>query len=203
MKIEVQNNVPDLKVSINQNDDGSFSILLAEMKGKTLLGSVNPGDTVTIGEREYIVLGHGDGTTAIITKNPTKSMAFGKDGNYINSDARKYCIGEFYEELCKAVGKHNIIPHIVHLVSDDGSNKGVTIKDNVSILTCDCYRYYREFLPMIGSSCWTATRVTTLDEDYACSVCVINSDGVLSWSGSDCSLDVRPCCVLDSSVLVS
>ena len=50
------------------------------IRGKTL-GSVKPGDTVTIGKREYIVLGHEKETTAIIAKYPTKSMAFGIDGN--------------------------------------------------------------------------------------------------------------------------
>ena len=204
MKIDVQNNIANVKVNVNQNSDGSFTIILAkETAGSKTLGSVKPGDTVTIGEREYIVLGHGDGTTAIIAKNPTKSMAFGKDGNYINSDVRKYCRGEFYEELCDVVDKNNIIPHIVNLVSDDGSHKGALIEDNVSILTCDLYRRYRELLPAIGSVCWTATRVTTLDKDYARSVCVVYSDGVLGWSGCDCSLDVRPFCILNSSVLVS
>ena len=204
MKIEVQSNVPSVNVTVNQNADGSFAIILAkETAGSKTLGSVKPGDTVTISEHDYIVLGHDKETTAIIVKKPTKFMAFGEDGNYINSDVRKYCRGEFYEELCDAVGKHNIIPHTVNLVSDDGSHKGALIKDNVSILTCDLYRRYRELLPAIGSSCWTVTRVTTLDKDYARSVCVVNSDGVLSWSGCDCSLDVRPYCVLNSSVLVS
>lgn len=202
MKIEVHNNVPDVKVSVNQNADGSFAILLAEMESKTLC-SVNPGDTVTIGEHEYIVLGHENGTTAIIAKKPTKTMAFGKGGDYINSDVRKYCIGEFYEELCKAVGKHNIIPHTVNLVSDDGSHKGTLIKDNVSILTCDRYRHYREFLTAIGSTCWTATRVTTLDKVYAYGVCVVGSSGILGWDDCGCSHGVRPYCILNSSVLVS
>jgi len=201
MKIEVQNNIPGVKVSVNQNADGSFAILLAEMAGKTL-GSVKPGDTVTIGEREYIVLGHGEETTAIIAKKPTKSMAFGKDGDYTKSDVRTYCNGEFYKELCKAVGKHNIIPHTVNLVSDDGSNKGATVKDNVSILTCDLYRRYREFIPAIDSSCWTATRVTTLDKDYARNVCVVNSNGFLDWGVCCYSNGVRPFCILNSSVLV-
>ena len=202
MKIEVQNNIPGVKVSVNQNADGSFAILLAEMEGKTL-GSVKPGDTVTIGEREYIVLGHGEETTAIIAKNPTKSMAFGKDGDYTKSDVRTYCNGEFYKELCKAVGKDNIIPHTVDLVSDDGSSKGVGVTDNVSILTCDLYRRYREFLPTIGFSCWTATRVTTLDEGYARSVCIVDHGGILGWD--DCGYFgwVRPYCILNSSVLVS
>ena len=202
MNIEVQNNVPGVKVSVNQNEDGTFAILLAEMAGKTL-GSVKPGDTVTIGEREYIVLNHEKGTTTIVAKKPTKSMAFGKDGNYINSDVRKYCIGEFYEELCKVVGKHNIIPHTVNLVSDDGSHKGTLIKDYVSILTCDLYRRYRELLPAIGSSCWTATRVTTLDKDYARYVCIVNSGGVLDWNDCGFSGGVCPFCILNSSVLVS
>ena len=201
MNIEVQNNVPNVKVSVNQNADGSFSILLAQVEGK-MLGSVTPGDTVTIGEREYIVLDHENGITAIIAKKPTKTMAFGKDGNYAKSDVRAYCNGEFYKELCKAVGKHNIIPHTVNLVSDDGSNKGEIVKDNVSILTCGLYRHYREFLPAIGSSFWTATRVTTLDKDHARFVCFVGSRGILSWSGCDCPLDVRPFCYLNSSVLV-
>ena len=170
--------------------------------GKTL-GSVKPGDTVTISEREYIVLSHENGTTAIITKDPTKSMAFGIDGNYARSYVRAYCNGEFYKELCKAVGKDNIIPHTVDLVSDDGSSKGVGVMDNVSTLTCDLYRRYREFLPAIDFDCWTATRVTTLDKDYARSVCIVDHGGILGWD--DCGYFgwVRPFCILNSSVLVS
>lgn len=202
MKIEVQNNVPGIKVSVNQNKDGSLEILLAEMEGKTL-GSVKPGETVTIGEREYIVLSHENGITAVVAKKPTKFMPFGKDGNYAKSDVRAYCNGEFYEELCKAVGEYNVLPHAVNLVADDGSNKEAGVTDFVSILTCDLYRHYREFLPAIGFSYWTATRVTTLDKDYANDVCIVNSDGVLGWSGCDCSRCVRPYCVLNSSVLVS
>ena len=203
MKIAIQNNVPGVKVSVNQSKDDSLEILLTQMTGKTL-GNVKPGDTVTIGEREYIVLGHGEGITAIIAKKPTKTMAFGEDGDYIKSDVRTYCNGEFYEELCKVVGKHNIIPHTVSLVSDDGSNKGAAVKDNISILTCDSYRFYREFLPAIGSACWTATRATTLDKNYDRDVCIIvGSSGVLGLGDCDCSRGVRPFCILNSSVLVS
>ena len=204
MKIDVQNNIPGVRASVNQNSDGSFTIMIAkEIAGSKTLGGVKPGDIVTIGDREYIALRHGEETTAIIAKNPTKSMAFGKDGNYAKSDVRTYCNGEFYEELCKAVGEHNILPHAVNLVADDGSNKGAGVTDNVSILTCDLYRRYREFLPAIDFGCWTASRVTTLGKDYARYVCVVNSYGVLGWGGCDYSYGVRPYCVLNSSVLVS
>lgn len=202
MKIEVQNNVPGVRVSVNQNADDSYTIHIAEMAGKTL-GSVKPGETVTIGEREYIVLSHEKGTTAIVAKKPTKTMVFGKDGDYTKSDVRAYCNGEFYEELREAVGKHNIIPHVVDLSADDGSNKKSSVVDNVSVLTCDAYRQYREFLPAIGSSCWTATRVTTLDKDYDRNVCIVLSYGFLDWTGCVYPCGVRPFCVLNSSVLVS
>ena len=202
MKIEVQNNIPGVNVSVNQNADGSFAILLSEMTGKTL-GSVKPGDTVTIGEREYIVLGHENGITAVVAKDPTKFMAFGKDGNYAKSDVRAYCNGEFYEELGKAVGKHNIIHHTVNLVADDGSNKGASVTDYISILTNDLYRRYRELLPAVGSPCWTATIVTTLDKDYASDVCFVSSRGILSSSDCSLSFGVCPFCYLNSSVLVS
>lgn len=204
MKIDIQNNIPAcVKVSVNQNEDGTFAILLAQMEGKTL-GSVKPGDTVIIGEREYIVLNHEKGTTAIVAKKPTKTMVFGKDGDYTKSDVRAYCNSEFYNELCKAAGKYNIIPHTVALVADDGSNKGAGVTDNVSILTCDLYRRYREFLPAIDFACWTATRATTLDKNYDCDVCIIvGSSGVLGLGDCDCSRGIRPCCVLNSSILVS
>ena len=168
-----------------------------------VLGDVKVGDTVTIGEREYVVLEHSADTTAVIAKKPVKFMAFGKDGDYTKSDVRTYCNGEFYKELCKAVGIKNIIPHTVNLVSDDGSNKGASVKDNVSILTTDLYRRYRELLPAIGSSCWTATRVTTLNNSYARYVCCVYSSGVLSWDCCDFSYSVRPFCILNSSILVS
>ena len=171
-----------------------------EMLQQETLGSVKPGDIVTIGEREYIVLGHGEETTAIIAKKPIKAMAFGEDSDYTKSYVRKYCNDEFYKELCKTVGKHNIIPHTVNLVSDDGSNKGATVKDNISILTCDLYRRYREFLPAIGSTYWTATRVTTLNKSYAHRVCIVSALGIFSWEKCAYSRGVRPFCILNSSI---
>lgn len=166
MKVEVQNNVPGVKVSVNQNADGSFAILLVENESKKL-GEAKPGSVVTLGNREYIVLGHADETTAVITKEFAKKMEFGKSGDYEKSDVRSYCNGEFYKELAKAVGKENIIQHTVKLEADDGTGKGKTCKDFVSIITTENYRRYREFLKPYGDWWWTATRVNYDDSDYA------------------------------------
>lgn len=202
MKVNITNNIPNVNVKINQNDDGSLAILLFENTGKRL-GDFKPGETVKLGEREYIVLGHGAETTAVITKYIVKDMKFGETRDYTKSYVREFCNGDFYKELAKTVGKNNIVPHRVNLTCDDGSNKGATVKDNVSILTCDLYRRYREYLPVLGRSYWTATGVTALDEDYARRVCCVSSYGVLFWIDCDCTYGVRPFCILNSSILVS
>ena len=202
MKVNVINNVPGINVTVNKGEDGSFAILLAEMNKKTL-GDLKPGETVKLGDREFIVLGHGAETTAVIAKKFTKSMKFGETGDYEKSAVREYCNGEFYNELAKAVGKENIVKHTVNLMADDGTGKGKSVKDNVSVLTTDLYRRYREFLPAYGDWWWTATRVTYADSDYARRVCYVRSGGLLSWGDCDYSGGVRPFCILNSSVLVS
>lgn len=202
MKIKVINNVPNIKVTVNQSEDGSFAILLAE-DNKTTLGSVKPGSVVKLGNREYIVLGHGTETTAIIAKDFVKEMRFGDTGDYVTSDVREFCNGEFLNELAAAVGMDNIVEHTVNLVADDGTGKGKTCKDKVSILTTENYRRYREFLKAYGDWWWTATRVTYEDEDYARCVCGVSSYGFLIWRGCAGCNGVRPFCILNSSVLIS
>ena len=202
MKVNITNNSPNVDVTVNQNDDSSFDILLAEDKHPTL-GEAKPGSVVKIGNREYIVLGHTEETTAVITKDFTKEMEFGQPGDYLTSDVRKYCNGEFYNELVAAVGAENIVKHTVKLVADDGAGKGKTCCDNASIITTENYRRYREFLKAYGDWWWTATRFTYDDEDYARCICYVFSDGFLGWCDCDYCLGVRPFCILNSSVLVS
>ncbi len=202
MEIKVVNNVPGIKVTVNKSEDGSFAVLLAEEQKHTL-GDAQCGSVVKIGNREFIVLEHSKETTAVITKSFADSMEFGTDGDYRTSKVRKYCNGKFYEELAKAVGKENIIEHTVRLDADDGTGKGVQCKDNVSILTNDLYRRYRDYLPAYGNWWWTATRVNATDSDYARYVCCVGSYGVLSWGGCGCCDGVRPFCILNSSILLS
>ena len=202
MKVNITNNISNVNITVNQNDDGSLAILLFEKTGKKL-GDYKSGETVKLGKREYIILGHGAETTAVVTKDISKEMEFGKSWDYSKSYVRDYCNGDFYNELAEAVGKNNIVPHRVNLTCDDGSNKGVTCKDNVSILTTENYRRYRKYLPALGKPCWTATGVTTLDKDYARYVCCVDSSGVLYCYDCGYAYGVRPFCILNSSILVS
>lgn len=202
MNIKVENSIPNIKVTVNQNADGSCSVVLTEVVTK-LLKDFAPGSTVKIGNREYIVLEHSKDTTAIITKEFAKKMAFGDSGDYTQSDVRKYCNGEFYDELAAAVGENNIITHTVKLMADDGTGKDVSCKDKVSILTADLYRRYREYLPAYGSWWWLATRVTATVKDWLRCVCCVRSGGTLGWDVCDFCHGVRPFCILNSSISVS
>lgn len=203
MKINVKNNLPDdVDVKVEQTFDGSVSIIISEAKSR-ILGDAKPGKVVKIGEREYIVLGHGAETTAVVTKDIVKNMEFGKTGDYSKSYVREFCNETFYKELAKAVGKNNIVPHRVNLTCDDGTNKGAACKDNVSIITAENYRRYREYLPALGKLYWTATGVTTLDKNHAHYVCYVRSLGFLDWNGCDHTCGVRPFCILNSSIPLS
>ena len=163
------------------------------------LGRVICGSAIEIGDRSYIVLEHrNDGTTAVITKDFWKDMEFDNDsGDYAESAVRTALNNEFYNEVANAVGVESIIEHEVNLTADDGTNKGVVCRDNVSLLTTDLYRKYRDFLPAYGSWWWTATPYST---GFPRGVCSVDDDGTLSWDGCNYSRGVRPFLILDSSV---
>lgn len=163
MNINIQNNIPNVDVTLNKSADGSVSILLTEKKVLTL-GDIKCGGITKLGGREFYVLGHGAETTAVLVKDSVKRMSFGGNGDWRKSDVRSYCNGDFYKELAAAIGAENIVQHTVKLVADDGTGKGISCKDNVSILTTELYRRYREYLPAMDEPWWTATRVTH-DED--------------------------------------
>ena len=191
-KIEDLNASELPKVSISTTSDGT-------------LGSLKCGDVVKIGNagREYIVLEHLNGRTAVITKNFMTTMSYGDDGDYINSAVRKYCTEDAYSIISAEVGRDNILEHEVDLTSDDGSDRGNICCDYVSLLTTEQYRKYSDYLEPYGESWWTATRVSANKDGYARYVCYVFSDGVLSWCGCRCDYGVRPFCILKSSVLVS
>lgn len=202
MKIDIINNVPNIEATLNQLSDGSVTLTLKE-KTQKILGQVNPGDVVKLGEREYIVLEHDTGATAVITKDYSTTMTFGDNNDYKTSKVREYCNTEFYNELVQAVGTKNVFKHKVELMADDGTNKNVVCFDNVSILTTELYRKYRQYIPEHDGWWWTATPTSSTINKYISRICCISFSGVINWDNCNCIHDVRPFCVLNSSILVS
>lgn len=200
MDIQVINNLPGVFVDITKGR-GVITVTLSERE-KRALSSYTPGSVVKLGEREFIVLEQSGDTTAVIAKEFVRKMGFGRSNKWCDSEVRRYLNRDFYNELSAAVGKDNIIEHTVDLEAEDGTNKGVTTKDNISVLTAGLYRRYREFLPAYGDWWWTATPASA-HVDYARYVCYVNSGGFLNWFGCGYVGGVRPFCILNSSLLVS
>ena len=166
------------------------------------LGRKSPGDVVRLAGKDFIVLGREDGGVAVITKEVVESMEFGRTADYTNGAVRRYCNNIFYRMLAGAIGAENIFSHAVDLIADDGTGGGF-IDDFVSLITAERYRRYRKYLPTLGNGWWTATRVNADMEDYAYSVCYVNSRGVLIWNDSDDGCGgVRPFCILNPALLL-
>ena len=202
MEIKIFNNTNhDIKIKVSEGD--KFITLYIDEINKNIvpLGDVECGKMVKIGDVKYIVLGHSAETTALITKDFVREMKFGKDNNYKSSEVRAYLNGPFFEDLAEAVGRQNVIMHNVNLTADDGTNVGKCCRDNVSLLTTELYRRYRQYLPAYGKWWWLATPVSD-HKDYAGRVCHVFSNGVLGWSDSDCCRGVRPFCILNSEIKV-
>lgn len=202
MNINLVNNT-NVKVTVNKSEDGTFSILIFDdnTKNDKPLGAIDPGKIIKIGNREWVVLGHGSDTTAIISKDFVAEKEFdSKSNDYAKSDIRKWLNDVIYKELKEAVGAENVVEHTVNLTADDGTGKGAKVKDKVSLLTTELYRRYREYLPAYGNWWWTATPASK-EEGYSRSVCCVYGDGSLYCHGCDWSYGVRPFCILSSSVL--
>ena len=201
MKIEVKNNLQNVRVNVEHNKDDTIVISLYEF-GKTRLGDAKPGEVVKIGDREYIVLEHDDNKTFVITNDFVTKMGFGNSCDYKKSKVRKYVTEIFYAELCNVVGEENIYLHKVDLMCDDGSNKNDYVEDFVSILTTEEYRRYRELIPAYGDRWWTASAVTVLNKNFSRNVCGVTPIGTVDWYDCVGAHGVHPFCVLDSSILV-
>ena len=182
---ELASDFSDFKSVMNKNDSA-------------VLGSVECGSAILIGDRGYIVLEQTDGTTAVITKDFWKRMEFDNDsGDYAESAVRNALNTEFYNEVSSEIGEENIITHEVDTTRYRNDGIHSSCRDKVSLLTVDLYRRYRKFLPAYGSWWWTATPYST---EFPRSVCYVDGDGTLCWFICRYSCGVRPFLILDSSV---
>ena len=175
---ELASDFSDFKSVMNKNDSA-------------VLGSVECGSAILIGDRGYIVLEQTGDTTAVITKDFWKDMEFGDSGDYAESAVRNALNTEFYNEVSSEIGDENIITHEVDTTRY--RNDGI----HSSLLTVDLYRRYRKFLPAYGSWWWTATPYST---EFPRLVCCVGGGGTLYWYRCDYSRGVRPFLILDSSI---
>ena len=108
------------------------------------------------------------------------------------------------QKLMEVIGDYidtsALVPFDRDLTTDDGQLKYGSCTDVVSLLTCNEYRKYREFIPNCGKWYWT---ITADSIKYLCSIRYITPGGsLLSEHAFICYGGVRPLCVLKSDTVV-
>lgn len=165
------------------------------------LGRQRAGSIITLGGKEYIVLGREDGGVSLLKSRFAKYSEFGGSNSYPDSYIREYLNGEYLDELASVVGRENILRHTVDITADDGTGVDF-VEDNISLITTERYRRYRQYIPEYGEWWWTATKVSNVN-GYSRRVVYVDSDGVLDWVDFGNGFGgVRPFCILNPEILV-
>lgn len=202
------------EIKISEKDlireDGKWKIILPDdivsmIKETVQLGGLLPGSIFRDSDGiEYIVLDHAKDTTAVIRKELLATqMEFGSTNNWEYSNVRTYLNSTYYQELCKKIGRMNIVEHTTDLFSLDGLNDYGKTRDFVGLLTIDQYRRYRRVLGKnMDSWWWLATPNSTPSGWSAQCVRCVSGGGCVGYFGCGCPRGVRPFFILSSDAQV-
>ena len=192
----------DVKV---EEKNGAVQILISCPTKSKDLRSLNPGDTFKMKDTEYIVCEQlNNGTTAVVRKECLdKTMEFGDDNNWKDSNWRQYLNDEYLKELEDMFGSENIVEHEVDLLSLDGyDDYGVSV-DKVSAMNLDRYRKYHKYIGDTGILHYLSTPDSTPSGIGSSGVQCVFSGGGVRWYGCGWDGGVRPFFILKSDIVVS
>jgi len=129
-----------------------------------------------------------------------KEMQFdaGNNNNYATSSLRK----KLLSDLLPVLGVNNLLPHTVDLTADNGDDRYGTVTDKVFILSCDEYRKYRKYVPLLNEWMWTCTPWWINDAGNDSYVRNVHPAGYITSSYSArFSIGVAPACIFNPSNL--
>jgi hypothetical protein len=166
-------------------------------ENKIIVDELKQGDTFKWGEKEYIKLDAiSDGCLCLAKDVWFCSKFDNKAINWVKSQLR----GDIATKVVDFIPDINkLMLFDRDLTTDDGLTDYGHCNDNVSMLTCDEYRKYRKYIPVINERQWTITATTNTNE----LVRGVDSDGSLNddivYYGCG---GVRPLICLDRGTLV-
>lgn len=151
---------------------------------------------------EWIVLDNNvDGGVLAIMESAwnNEEYSFDDDGcnNYEKSSLRR----KLRDKLLPVLDEDNLIPHEVNLVADNGDDRYGTVTDKVFILSCDEYRKYRKYVPLLPERMWTCTPWYITDTGEGTVVRYVCKEGCLSNTYALNSGGVAPACVFNPEKL--
>lgn len=163
---------------------------------------LRPGEEFIYNGIRFICLDVIDGNYLAITADCLCEKRFNdnyNDGcnNWKTSTLRRFLNEDVLEEHFNT---EDLIKQTSDLVADNGDKAYGTCEDYITLLTCDQYRKYRDYVPLFEERMWTLTP-WRCDTGCACIVRDVNPTGAIGSSCADCSVGLAPVCLFNSNNL--
>lgn len=118
--------------------------------------------------------------------------------NWKTSTLRRFLNEDVLEEHFDA--KH-LIKQTSSLTADNGDKAYGTCEDYITLLSCEQYRKYRDYVPLFEECMWTLTP-WRCDTGYAYIVRIVYPAGAINYSGAYISNGLAPVCLFNSDNLI-
>lgn len=163
---------------------------------------LRPGEEFVYNGIRFICLDVIDGNYLAITADCLCEKRFNdnyNDGcnNWKTSTLRRFLNEDVLEEHFDA--KH-LIKQTSDLTADNGDKAYGTCEDYITLLTCDQYRKYRDYVPLFEECMWTLTP-WRCDTGNAYYVRYVYPTGAIDISGAGNSFGLAPVCLFNSNNL--
>lgn len=162
------------------------------------IGVLSAGERFDFKGFEWIVLDNNvDGGVLAVMASAWNNEEYSFDDNNCNNYVKSSLRRKLLDELLPVLSEDNLIPHEVDLVADNGDDRYGTVTDRVFILSCDEYRKYRKYVPLLPEWMWTCTPWYIADTGSCDVVRGVNAGGGLNHIGVHRSNGVAPACVFN------
>lgn len=178
-----------------------------ESKSKVMLSEIPVGEKFATDIGKFIVLEQCGECTKVITEELFREdVRFDSDTrNYAESELRKLCDSEIYDEFEAVFGTENIVIHDVDLTSVDMQKEFGSVSCKVRPITFDEARKYNDLLANkeLPDWHWTCTPWSTEERGWKYSEAVAAPSGNFVSRRCGDSGGLRPVCILKSNIFVS
>ena len=176
-----------------------------EIKDKVELSTVAPGGVIDLGEDEFVVLGHDEGGTLVISKDfMEEDVKFGDNTDFNGSNVQRVLYEDILPKIEEVVGKDSILSQTVKLTTVDNQDIYKDVAGRIRLLTFDEARKYNPLIvnEELDDYWWLMTPWTSNDRlNYP--VAVVSPSGSFSSRYYLDQYGVRPVLYLKSNIFVS
>lgn len=176
-----------------------------EIKDKVELSTVAPGGVIDLGEDEFVVLGHDEGGTLVISKDfMEEDVKFGDNTDFNGSNVQRVLYEDILPKIEEVVGKDSILSQTVKLTTVDNQDIYKDVAGRIRLLTFDEARKYNPLIvnEELDDYWWLMTPWTSNDRlNYP--VAVVLPSGHINCRPCHNQNGVRPVLYLKSNIFVS